>query len=211
MVRKQTAGRETRGEKKKNPDKANVSRLSNNYDRDAKPKFSPSTKTFEGVMQCHTAKTDTPGPNPGAPPLSLSVVGLYHSAAEGDLDLWASLFAIHLVLQCSVGMDSLCVFFSSTDACQRPGLALCRAGPNASIIAPRGKRGLYLSTAEWAKDYSGTPRGKTGPMKSRANHWTFYSKPRLRQRCEEGREEPNTPRSKHPPHSARFVNTSGQT
>lgn len=145
------------------------------------------------------------------PPLSLSVVGLYHSAAEGDLDLWASLFAIHLVLQCSVGMDSLCVFFSSTDACQRPGLALCRAGPNASIIAPRGKRGLYLSTAEWAKDYSGTPRGKTGPMKSRANHWTFYSKPRLRQRCEEGREEPNTPRSKHPPHSARFVNTSGQT
>lgn len=54
-------------------------------------------------------------------PSPLTAVGLYHPAAGGDLDLRASLCAIHLVLQCWEWIERVCVLlFAAVDYCM-PG------------------------------------------------------------------------------------------
>lgn len=52
------------------------------------------------------------GPSPWLP--LLPVVGLYHPAAGGDLDLEASLFAIHLVLHCWEWIQCMCASVCSS-------------------------------------------------------------------------------------------------
>lgn len=95
-------------------------------------------------------------------PSPLTAVGLYHPAAGGDLDLRASLCAIHLVLQCWEWIQCVCVCFCLqqwTTACQAPGLA---PQPNASVIVLQGKWGLCPSTAEHAKGRVGGRGGAGG-------------------------------------------------